>query len=189
MPVDGGFRDVGQGCAQVRSSKYPPPVTTTARPPLGWYHDVAGRRLLLHGSGRGHPAAVFLAGGSAAGLYCWNVQDRAAGFTTSIVVYDRARTGWDDRAELPLCPGSCAAAGTRTRSCPRNCPVRSSSSTAAAAGDRGKRRLYTAVAASVPRRQVRVIDAGHVTMHYRHTGAVVPAIGDRPAGDVPIPGC
>lgn len=77
------------------------PVTTTgARPPLGRYYEVAGRRLLLHRSGSGSPAVVFLAGGGAVGLDYWNVQDRAAKLTTS-VVYDRAGTGWSDRAELP----------------------------------------------------------------------------------------
>jgi pimeloyl-ACP methyl ester carboxylesterase len=61
---------------------------------------VAGRRLLLHRSGSGSPAVVFLAGGGAVGLDYLNVQERAARLTTS-VIYDRAGTGWSDRVELP----------------------------------------------------------------------------------------
>jgi pimeloyl-ACP methyl ester carboxylesterase len=71
-----------------------------AMPPAGRYYEVDGRRLLLHQSGSGSPAVVFLAGAGAVGLDYWNVQQRAAGFATS-VVYDRAGTGWSDRAELP----------------------------------------------------------------------------------------
>jgi pimeloyl-ACP methyl ester carboxylesterase len=50
----------------------------------------------------------------------------------------------------------------------------------------GKRRLYTALAASVPRGEIRLIDAGHVTMHLRHPDAVLQAVQDllgRFAGD------
>ena len=43
---------------------------------------------------------VFLPGGGAVGLDYWNVQERAAALTTS-VLYDRAGTGWSDRAGLP----------------------------------------------------------------------------------------
>ena len=53
------------------------------------------RKLLLHRSGRGSPAAVFLPGGGAVGLDYLNVQQRAAELTTSIV-YDQAGTGWSD---------------------------------------------------------------------------------------------
>lgn len=74
--------------------------TTTAAPPLGRYYEVGGRRLLLHRSGSGNPAVVFLPGGGAVGLDYLNVQERAAQLTTS-VIYDRAGTGWSDRAELP----------------------------------------------------------------------------------------
>jgi len=42
----------------------------------------------------------------------------------------------------------------------------------------GKWRLCTALAASVPRGEVRPVDAGHVTMHLRHPGQVVQAIQD-----------
>ena len=58
------------------------------------------RRLLLHRSGSGSPAVVFLPGGGAVGLDYLNVQERAAQLTTS-VIYDRAGTGWSDRVELP----------------------------------------------------------------------------------------
>jgi pimeloyl-ACP methyl ester carboxylesterase len=76
------------------------PSETEPRLPLGRYYKVEGRRLLLHRSGRGRPAVVFLAGGGTVGLDYLNVQERAAELTTS-VVYDRAGTGWSDRAELP----------------------------------------------------------------------------------------
>jgi len=75
-------------------------MTTEGAPPLGRYYDVAGRRLLLHRSGSGSPAVVFLPGGGAVGLDYLNVQERAAQLTTS-VIYDRAGTGWSDRVELP----------------------------------------------------------------------------------------
>ena len=42
-------------------------TTTDAAPPLGRYYEVEGRRLLLHQSGSGSPAVVFLAGGGAVG--------------------------------------------------------------------------------------------------------------------------
>jgi pimeloyl-ACP methyl ester carboxylesterase len=69
-------------------------------PPMGQYYDVAGVRLLLHQSGSGGPAVVFLAGGGTVGLDYLNVQQRAAELTTS-VTYDRAGTGWSDSVDLP----------------------------------------------------------------------------------------
>ena len=42
----------------------------------------------------------------------------------------------------------------------------------------GKLRLYTALAGSVPRGEVRLVDSGHVTLHLRHPEAVIEAIGD-----------
>ncbi len=77
-----------------------PGMTAEATPPLGRYYNVGGRRLLLHRSGSGNPAVVFLPGGGAVGLDYLNVQQRAAALTTS-VLYDRAGTGWSDRADLP----------------------------------------------------------------------------------------
>jgi pimeloyl-ACP methyl ester carboxylesterase len=73
---------------------------TSPDAPLGRYYEVEGRRLLLHRSGSGSPAVVFLAGGGAVGLDYFNVQQRAAELTTS-VIYDRAGTGWSDAVELP----------------------------------------------------------------------------------------
>jgi pimeloyl-ACP methyl ester carboxylesterase len=67
---------------------------------MGTYCDVEGVRLLLHQSGSGGPAVVFLAGGGAVGLDYFNVQQRAAELTTS-VTYDRAGTGWSDSVDLP----------------------------------------------------------------------------------------
>jgi pimeloyl-ACP methyl ester carboxylesterase len=71
-----------------------------ALPPLGGYQQVGGQRLWLHRRGGGAPAVVLLPGAGALGLDYWNVQDRAAEVTTS-VLYDRAGTGWSDRVELP----------------------------------------------------------------------------------------
>jgi pimeloyl-ACP methyl ester carboxylesterase len=85
---------------QRRLSGDNPGMTTEGVPPLGRYYEVAGRRLLLHRSGRGSPAVVFLPGGGTVGLDYLNVQERAAQLTTS-VIYDRAGTGWSDRVELP----------------------------------------------------------------------------------------
>jgi pimeloyl-ACP methyl ester carboxylesterase len=42
----------------------------------------------------------------------------------------------------------------------------------------GKRRLYNQLAESVPRGEVRLVDAGHVTLHLRHPEAVLEAIRD-----------
>jgi pimeloyl-ACP methyl ester carboxylesterase len=77
-----------------------PSDATTGAPPLGRYYEVGGLRLLLHRTGRGSPAVVFLPGGGTVGLDYLNVQERVAGFTTS-VLYDRAGTGWSDRIDLP----------------------------------------------------------------------------------------
>jgi pimeloyl-ACP methyl ester carboxylesterase len=71
------------------------------QPPLGRHYEVEGRRLLLHRSGSGGPAVVFLAGAGGVGLDYWNVQEKAAELTTS-VVYDRTGTGWSDRVAVPL---------------------------------------------------------------------------------------
>lgn len=67
---------------------------------LGTYHEVGGRRLLLHRSGAGSPAVVFLPGAGAVGLDYLNVQRGAAELSTSLV-YDRAGTGWSDPGGLP----------------------------------------------------------------------------------------
>jgi pimeloyl-ACP methyl ester carboxylesterase len=80
---------------ELRSDTSPEPA-----PPVGRYYDVEGVRLLLHKSGSGGPAVVFLAGGGAVGLDYLNVQQRAAELTTS-VTYDRAGTGWSDAVDLP----------------------------------------------------------------------------------------
>jgi pimeloyl-ACP methyl ester carboxylesterase len=71
-----------------------------ATPPVGRHYPVGGRRLFLHRSGSGSPAVVFLPGGGSSGMDGFNVQQRAAELTTS-VVYDRAGTGWSDRVDLP----------------------------------------------------------------------------------------
>ena len=77
-----------------------PRTSNGGTPPLGRYYDVGGRRLLLHRSGGGSPAVVFLPGAGTVGLDYLNVQEQAAALTTS-VLYDRAGTGWSDRVVLP----------------------------------------------------------------------------------------
>ena len=73
-------------------------------PPLGRHYVVGGRRLLLHRSGDGGPAVVFLPGAGMVGLDWLNVHECVAERSTS-VVYDRGGTGWSDRVELPRSPG------------------------------------------------------------------------------------
>jgi pimeloyl-ACP methyl ester carboxylesterase len=69
-------------------------------PPLGRLYEAGGRRLMLHRSGTGGPAVVFLPGAALVGLDYVNIHDRVAELTTS-VLYDRAGTGWSEPAELP----------------------------------------------------------------------------------------
>lgn len=71
-----------------------------AEPPWGTRWQVSGGAMLLHRSGAGDVPVVWLAGGGMFGLYYWNVHERAAEFTTS-VIYDRLGTGWSDPVELP----------------------------------------------------------------------------------------
>ncbi|GAA4620888.1 alpha/beta hydrolase [Actinoallomurus vinaceus] len=73
---------------------------TRPQPPLGRLYDVGGRRLMLHRSGSGGPAVVFLPGAGLVGLDYVNTHDRVAELTTS-VLYDRAGTGWSDPVGLP----------------------------------------------------------------------------------------
>ncbi|WP_328603164.1 alpha/beta hydrolase [Amycolatopsis sp. NBC_00345] len=75
-------------------------VTDAAGAPLGTRHEVSGGAMLLHRSGTGGPAVVFLAGGGMSGLYYWNVHNLVAEFTTS-VLYDRLGLGWSDSVDLP----------------------------------------------------------------------------------------
>jgi pimeloyl-ACP methyl ester carboxylesterase len=72
----------------------------TTQAPLGTRHRAGGRRLLVHRSGQGGPAVVFLPGAGHVGLDYLNIHDQIAPLTTS-VLYDRAGTGWSDGAELP----------------------------------------------------------------------------------------
>ncbi|WP_425580499.1 alpha/beta fold hydrolase [Streptosporangium amethystogenes] len=69
-------------------------------PPVKRHYQVGDRKLFLHRSGKGSPAVVFLPGAGSSGMDGFVVQRRAAELTTS-VLYDRAGTGWSDRAELP----------------------------------------------------------------------------------------
>jgi pimeloyl-ACP methyl ester carboxylesterase len=82
------------------SSASSSPLSHSGICPVGRHYEVEGRRLLLHQSGSGGPAVVFLAGGGAVGLDYLNVQQRAAELTTS-VIYDRAGTGWSGSVDLP----------------------------------------------------------------------------------------
>ncbi|GAA3075775.1 alpha/beta fold hydrolase [Streptosporangium carneum] len=83
-----------------RSSEAPPEAAVVPGPPLGRLYDVGGRRLMLHRSGAGGPAVVFLPGAGLVGLDFLNIHDRAAELSTC-VLYDRAGTGWSEPVELP----------------------------------------------------------------------------------------
>jgi len=76
------------------------PSFATAAPPLGRRYDVCGRQLLLHRSGAGGPAVVFLPGAGLIGLDYLNIHDEISRRTTC-VLYDRAGTGWSDEIALP----------------------------------------------------------------------------------------
>ncbi|MER5853290.1 alpha/beta hydrolase [Streptomyces sp. NPDC002012] len=82
------------------SSPIPGPQAALAEPPLGHLYEVGVRRLMLHRTGTGGPAVVFLPGAGQVGLDYLNIHDRAAELTTS-VLYDRAGTGWSQGAKLP----------------------------------------------------------------------------------------
>lgn len=73
---------------------------TLPPPPIGGRVLVGGRQLFVHRSGEGSPAVVILPGAGAMALDYLNIHDGAARVTTS-VLYDRAGTGWSDRADLP----------------------------------------------------------------------------------------
>jgi pimeloyl-ACP methyl ester carboxylesterase len=73
---------------------------TLDTPPRGRLYDVGGRRIMMHRSGAGDPAVVFLPGAGVVGLDYLNLHDRVAELTTS-VLYDRAGTGWSEPVELP----------------------------------------------------------------------------------------
>ena len=75
-------------------------MNTPCRAPLGRCYEIEGRRLLLHRSGNGRPAVVFLPGAGLVGLDYLNIHDRVCRFTTS-VLYDRGGTGWSDPVDLP----------------------------------------------------------------------------------------
>lgn len=75
-------------------------MNTSHLGPLGRFYQIEGRRLLLHRSGTGGPAVVFLPGAGLVGLDYLNIHDRIREFTTS-VLYDRGGTGWSDPADLP----------------------------------------------------------------------------------------
>ncbi|MBO2445525.1 alpha/beta hydrolase [Actinomadura barringtoniae] len=77
-------------------------------PPLGRLYEVGDRRLMLYRTGSGGPAVVFLPGAGLVGLDYINTHDRVAEVTTS-VIYDRAGTGWSDRAPLPRTGAAVAA--------------------------------------------------------------------------------
>jgi pimeloyl-ACP methyl ester carboxylesterase len=68
--------------------------------PVGQRLETGARRLFVHRMGQGDPAVLFLPGAGLVGMDFFNIHERAARFSTSIV-YDRAGTGWSDDADLP----------------------------------------------------------------------------------------
>ena len=117
-----------------------------------------------------------MSGGGAVGLDYFNVQERAAQLTTS-VIYDRAGTEWSDRVELPR---SSAEVTDELRETPFKQAVSGGTSEALLREEiEGKRRLYTALAESVSQGENRLVaDVGHVTLHLRRPDAVQQAIQD-----------
>ncbi|MDC7340544.1 alpha/beta fold hydrolase [Streptomyces lydicus] len=78
-----------------------PGAAFPAAPPVGRRYDLGhGRQLMLHRSGSGGPAVVFLPGAGLVGLDYLRMHDRVAELTGS-VLYDRAGTGWSSPAALP----------------------------------------------------------------------------------------
>jgi pimeloyl-ACP methyl ester carboxylesterase len=73
---------------------------TRGAPPIGRLYDVEGRQLMLHHSGTGGPAVVFLPGAGLTGLGYLNLHEQVSQFVMS-VLYDRAGTGWSDHVQLP----------------------------------------------------------------------------------------
>jgi len=132
---------------------------------------------------------VFLAGAARSVWTNWNVQDRAAELTTS-VVYDRARTGGATGRELPRTSAQVTdelrellpAAGV-----PAPYLLVGHSRSRPAAGRvtdhpvlHGDRRVQGS--------SVGFGDTGHVAMHCRHPGTSSSPTGPARRGDVPIPG-
>src|SRR5580692_7240056 len=76
------------------------PSVSAPCPAPGRRYKIAGRRLLLHRSGEGGPAVVFLPGAGLIGLDFMNIHHEVSRFTTS-VIYDRAGTGGSEDIALP----------------------------------------------------------------------------------------
>ncbi|MCC2278371.1 alpha/beta hydrolase [Streptomyces sp. ET3-23] len=87
---------------------FPSTSPTPLAPPVGGFQEVDGRRLFVHRSGSGGPAAVFLPGAGAVGLDYFGVQQGVSRFTTAMV-YDRGGTGYSDRLPLPRTAAAVAA--------------------------------------------------------------------------------
>ncbi len=69
-------------------------------PPIGHLYSVDNKHLMLHRSGSGHPAVVFMPGAGMVGLDFLNIHERISAYITS-VVYDRGGTGWSDAVSMP----------------------------------------------------------------------------------------
>jgi hypothetical protein len=122
---------------------------------------------------------VFLAGAARSVWTNWNVQDRAAAELTTSFVYDRARTGGTTGREPPRTSAQVTdelrellpAAGV-----PAPCLLVGHSRRRPAAGRATDHPCSMATDAF--KEAVSAGDTGHVTMHYRHPGAVVQPNGD-----------
>ena len=73
---------------------------TETIPAGGQLYNVGGSNLCLYRAGAGGPTVVFLPGAGGFGLGYYNLHQRTAAFTTS-VLYDRGGTGWSDEMALP----------------------------------------------------------------------------------------
>jgi hypothetical protein len=94
---------------QRQPSEGRPDTTIEGPPPRGQYYDVGGRQLLLHRSGSGSPAVVFMPGGGAVGLDYLNVQERAAASRSSNATSARNGCG-------PVCKRRRTSTNSTTRS-------------------------------------------------------------------------
>ncbi len=75
----------------------------SAEPPIGTFLQVGGRRLFVLREGEAAPTVVFLSGAGAVGLDYLNLHQGVAPFATALL-YDRAGTGFSERATLPRMP-------------------------------------------------------------------------------------
>ena len=116
LPVDGGFRGVGQARAQVSCGEYPPPGDHDGGAAAAVAVSGCGRPPPAAPLGRRHPAAVFLAG---AAWWVWTTGMSRTGRRSSPRASSATRPGPVDRPG-----GSCRALPARSPMSSENCSRR-----------------------------------------------------------------